>query len=73
MPLHVVDAYPEKSCQVSVVKVGRNVWIAAGEFMREPLSVNASSERGAVAQWKNLAEFRYELGRKQRLAHRRYA
>jgi hypothetical protein len=72
MPLHIVDTYPVKGCQVLAVKIGRNVWVAAGTFMHEHLSVNARSESGAVAEWKNLAEFRYELGRK-RAADRRYA
>ena len=72
MPLHVVDAYPVKGCQVSVFKTGRNVWVAAGTFMREHLSVKGSSEIGAVGQWKNLAEFRYELRRRQRVGRHGY-
>ncbi len=65
MPLHVVDAYPKKSCQVTAVKSGTNVWIATGEFMGEHLSAKGRSEIGAVTEWKNLAEFRAQL--KQRV------
>ncbi len=59
MPLHIVDAYPEKSCEVHVTKTGKTVWQASGEFRGEQLIVKARSETAAVRQWVEIAESRY--------------
>ena len=59
MPLHKIDAYPEKACEVHVYKKGKTVWIATGDFMGEPLQVKAGTEVGAVRVWREVAEGRY--------------
>ena len=59
MPLHFVDAYPEKDCEVHVTKTGKTVWQASGKFMDEYVTVKARSEASAVRQWIDIAEFRY--------------
>jgi hypothetical protein len=41
--------------------------------MGEHLSVTARSESGAIAEWKSLAEFRYQLDRQQRVGGRKCA
>lgn len=59
MPMHTIDAYPEKDCRVSVIQTRKTVWVASGTFMGEHLSVKSRSERSALAQWKDIAEWRY--------------
>lgn len=59
MPMHSIDAYPEKACAVFVNQTGKTVWVASGNFRGEPLSVKGRSERTAADQWKELAESRY--------------
>lgn len=59
MPMHSIDAYPDKACSVFVNQTGKTVWVASGDFRGEPLSVKGRSERAAADQWKELAESRY--------------
>lgn len=61
MPIHSVEAYPERDCQVAVVKTGKTTWTASGNFQGEPLVTKARSEASAVRQWQELAEFRYRI------------
>jgi tRNA pseudouridine-54 N-methylase len=59
MPLHLVNAYPEKDVEVAVVLRGKTIWAASGTFQGESLSVTARSEASAVRQWIEVAESRY--------------
>jgi hypothetical protein len=59
MPMHSIDAYPEKACPVFVNQTGKTVWVASGDFLGEPLSAKGRSEQAAANQWKELAEWRY--------------
>lgn len=59
MPMHLVDAYPEKACRVATYQKSKTVWIASGDFQGEPLQQQGRSEQSALAKWKDIAEWRY--------------
>jgi hypothetical protein len=59
MPVHSVDAYPEKACRVGTYQKSKTVWIASGDFQGEPLQQQGRSEQSALAKWKDIAEWRY--------------
>lgn len=58
MPVHIVKAYPE-TCEVSVTQRRKTVWVASGMFRGELLVVKGRSERTALRDWIDIAEFRY--------------
>ncbi len=59
MPVHFVDAYPEKECRVDVAQISKAVWKASGRFQGEMLYGEGRTEQGAVNDWKPSAEWRY--------------
>ena len=58
MARHTIQAYPE-TCAVHTYQRTKTVWIATGTFQGEHLEQNGRTEQAALANWKDIAEWRY--------------
>jgi hypothetical protein len=48
----------DKSYEITVSRKSKTVWIAFGEYMGERMETRGSSQRTAIARWREAARYR---------------
>jgi hypothetical protein len=48
----------DKSCEITVYRKSKTVWIAVGDYLGEQIETKGSTQRAAAAQWREAARYK---------------